>query len=148
LAAFGRPRPPRLTKAGRLPNDPPSDVGQEYEFVASKAIGAFQDPDHLDVVLNGVTKTLARRRIEFSQYREFFRLRRPGADILEADCIEHTEGVGKSRGGGALDGLAERLLVNEASKTIQINEVANSSVTEGSAGARIGFRRRNAPILR
>ncbi len=91
------------------------DVGAgNIEFVASKALGIFQDPDHFDVVLNATTEDVGYdRRIEFSQDREFFGYKGTDPDILEPDGVEHPRGGREEPGGGgALDGFAGKALGN------------------------------------
>src|SRR4029077_11735962 len=63
------------------------DVGAgDIEFVADQAFGVLQDPDYLDVVLEGVAEDVGDDcRIIFSQYREFFGYKGPDPHILESD---------------------------------------------------------------
>ncbi len=114
------------------------DVGAgNIEFVASKALGTLQDPDHFDVVLNGATEDVGYdRRIEFLQYREFFGYEGPDPHILEADGIEHAGGGREEPGsGGTFDGFPGKALCNEAAEAVQVNEVGEfEAVTKGSTG--------------
>src|SRR5580704_10362870 len=70
---------------------PPLDVrAGDVQLIACQPVGVLQDADHLDIVLEGVAKDVGDdRRIEFSQYREFFGYEGSHAHILEPDGVEH-----------------------------------------------------------
>ncbi len=88
-------------------------------------------------VLEGVAKDVGDdRRIEFSQYREFFDYEGADPDVLEANGVEHPGGGGvEPWGGGPFDGFARKPLGDETSQAVQVNQVGEfEAVTEGSAG--------------
>jgi hypothetical protein len=117
---------------------PPLDVGAgDVQFIAGKARGVLEDPDHLDVVLKGITEDVGDdRRIEISQYREFFGYEGPDPYILEPDGIEHSgRGGVETRGWGTFNGFAGETLGDEASEAVEVHEMGKfEAVTEGSTG--------------
>ncbi len=114
------------------------DIGAgDVELVACQPLGVLQDPNHLDVILESVAEDVGDdRRIEISQYREFFSHKGSDPDILEPDGIEHPRGGRvETGGGGAFDGFAGKPLGDEASEAVQVNKMCEfEAVTEGTTG--------------
>src|SRR5712691_12748359 len=101
------------------------------------AFRVFQDLDHLDVALHGVSKDVSDNgRIVFSQYWEFFGNEGPDPHILKPDGVQHAgRGFTQPGAGGAFHRFPGEAFGDEAAETIQVNKVGEfKAVTEGSAG--------------
>ena len=116
------------------------DVGAgDIELVPGESLGILEDLDHLDIVFDGIAENVGDdRRIEFSQYREFFGYEGADPHILETDSVEHPGRGGVKAGSrGAFDRFAGKTLGDEASEAVQVNEVGEfEAVTEGSTGGK------------
>jgi len=114
------------------------DVGTgDVQFVAGQPLCIIQDPDYLDIVLEGVAEDIGYdRRIESSQYREFFGDERPDAYVLEPNGVEHPRG-GLAEPGrrSAFNRFAGKAFGDEAAEAIEVYEVGEfEAVTKRSAG--------------
>jgi len=109
----------------------------DIQFVASQSLGVLKDPNHLDVIFEGIAKDVSDDRcIEFSQYREFFSYKGPNAHVLEADGIQQPGSGGvQAWRRGTLDGLPGKALGDKAAEAVQVDDVGVfKAVTEGAAG--------------